>query len=167
MNATPHSLAGFGSMLATKAIVGNETFGSITLELPILLNNPFVIPFYYWFIIGFPLGFVTHLLLDYINESGLTKKEDLKFDIIPSVICYAIAFFTGNFGIFFSGSISGNLPDLIDKKLYLTIFFPNKFKSTRYLHRQKIILNPKPLVTKAIGIVSCIIVITLLFLITS
>lgn len=134
MNATPHTLAGF-------SIVS-------TFE-----NN---------LLVGIPLAIGSHFILDYINENGFTAKDRLCFDIIPSMLCYAFALFFGNFWLFLLGSICGNLPDLIDKKLYLSIFFPKKFKSTNYLHWQKIIINPNAKITKLIGIISFLI---LMFLI--
>tara|TARA_R110002012_G_scaffold3625_1_gene17033 strand:+ start:1736 stop:1960 length:225 start_codon:yes stop_codon:yes gene_type:complete len=46
--------------------------------------------------------------------------------------------------------IGGNLPDLIDKKMYLTILLTN-FKVTNYLHKQKVVFNPKPKITRYLG----------------
>ena len=49
------------------------------------------------------------------------------------------------------GSVFGNLPDLIDKKLYLAIIYPTKFKATIYLHWQKVLYNPAPILVKYQG----------------
>jgi hypothetical protein len=136
MYATPHTLAGF---TIVKAFEDN-------------------------LVIGIPLAIISHLALDYINERGLSEEDRFTFDLIPSLFCYAIALFTGNFWIFLLGSVAGNLPDLIDKKLYLSIFIPSKFKSTHYLHWQKPLLNPHPNVTKTIGPVSAIIITIILLM---
>ena len=126
MNATPHTLAGFTII---------KTFEDNLA-------------------IGIPLAIVSHFVLDYINESGLSKKEQMYYDALPSVLIYTLALFSGNFWLFLLGSICGNLPDLIDKKLYLSIFLPDKFKMTQYLHWQKTLINPTANQTKLIGVVS-------------
>ena len=112
--------------------------------------------------IGIPLAILSHFILDFINERGLTKKDRLHFDIIPSLLCYLIALFSGQFWLFLLGSICGNLFDLIDKKIYLSIFLPNKYKSTKYFHFQKPIIHPTPKTTKLIGLISSLFIITLL-----
>lgn len=134
MNATPHTLAGF-------TIV--TTFQ----------DNLFI---------GVPLAIASHFILDYINESGLSKKERFQFDIIPSLACYLVAIFSGNFWLFLLGSVCGNLPDLIDKKLYLATFFPSKYKLTEYLHWQRPFINPTPTMTMNIGFWSAVIIILML-----
>ena len=128
MYATPHTLAGF-------AIV--KTFE----------DNLFI---------GIPLAIASHLVLDYVNERGLTSEDKFTFDIFPSLFCYFLALFSGEFWLFLLGSIMGNLPDLIDKKLYLSIFYPTKFKATKYLHWQKPIIEPSAETTKKIGLISAI-----------
>ena len=134
MLATPHTLAGFTIVTAFKDNLA----------------------------IGIPLAIASHLILDYINESGLSRKESFQFDALPSIMCYIIAIVTGQFWLFLLGSVCGNLPDLIDKKLYLSIFLPTKFKSTLYLHWQKPIINPNPSVTMGIGFISSVIIIFML-----
>ena len=104
MLATPHTLAGFAVVTAFQDNLA----------------------------IGIPLAISSHLILDYVNESGLSRKESFQFDALPSIICYIIAIASGNFWLFLLGSVCGNLPDLIDKKLYLSIFLPSKFKITSY-----------------------------------
>jgi len=133
MLATPHTLAGFTII---------KTFESNLA-------------------IGIPLAIASHFVLDYINESGLSRKEQMYYDALPSVLIYMLSLFSGNFWLFLLGSVCGNLPDLIDKKLYLSIFFPNKFKSTEYLHWQKTIINPTANQTKLIGVLSFIFLIFL------
>lgn len=132
MNATPHTVIGYSCIKLVGA-------------------NPF----------GFALAFCSHLLLDYVNESkGITNtKERLIYDVLPSFLTLILLYyFRGSYEawLFVLGSVFGNLPDLIDKKLYLTIILPSKYKSTNYLHWQKPIINPSPFVTKIIGFVLCI-----------
>ena len=134
MNALPHTLAGFTII---------KTFESNLA-------------------IGIPLAIASHFLLDYVNESGLTFKEKMYFDALPSLLIYIFALLSGNFWLFLLGSVCGNLPDLIDKKLYLSIFLPNKFKMTNYLHWQKVLINPSANATKLIGVLSFIILLFLL-----
>ena len=134
MLATPHTLAGFAIVTAFQ-------------------DN---------LVIGIPLAIASHLALDYVNESGLSRKESFLFDALPSLICYAIAIITGNFWLFLLGSICGNLPDLIDKKLYLATFFPSKYKLTEYLHWQRPFINPTPTMTMNIGFWSAVIIILML-----
>ena len=133
MLATPHTLAGFTII---------KTFESNLA-------------------IGIPLAIASHFVLDYINETVLSRKEQMYYDALPSVLIYMLSLFSGNFWLFLLGSVCGNLPDLIDKKLYLSIFFPNKFKSTEYLHWQKTIINPTANQTKLIGVLSFIFLIFL------
>ena len=134
MNATPHTLAGITSLIIFKDNLA----------------------------IGCAVATCSHLLLDYINESGLTFKERIYYDALPSLLLFVVSILTGNFMLFLLGNIFGNLPDLIDKKLYLSIFFPAWFKSTLYLHWQKPIINPSPVTTKIIGVISAILIIIIL-----
>lgn len=135
MNATPHTLAGFTIVTAFQ-------------------DN---------LLLGIPLAIGSHFALDFINESGLSKKERFQFDVLPSLLVYLVATLSGQFWLFLLGSICGNLLDIIDKKLYLATFFPSKYKSTHYFHlKSKPLINPKPEITMAIGFVSAIILILML-----
>lgn len=135
MNATPHTLAGF-----TIVTVFQDNL-----------------------LLGIPLAIGSHFVLDFINESGLSKKERFQFDILPSLLCYLFAIFSGHFWLFLLGSVCGNLFDLIDKKLYLATFYPNKYKYTFYFHsKKKPLINPKPEITMGIGFLSAVIIILML-----
>ena len=135
MNATPHTLAGFTIVTAFK-------------------DN---------LLLGVPLAISSHFVLDFINESGLSKKERFKFDILPSFLCYLFAIFSSQFWLFLLGSVCGNLFDLIDKKLYLATFLPKKYKYTYYFHlKRKPLINPKPEITMSIGFISAVIIILML-----
>ena len=140
MNATPHTVIGY-SMIKLAG------------------GNPF----------GWLLAFVSHLLADYIGESGgiKTPKQRIIFDIVPTIILFIASYFYGGLyevWLVLLGCIFGNLPDLIDKKLYLAIIYPTKFKASLYLHWQKVLYNPKPIVVKYQGIamVSFVLIIYLL-----
>ena len=113
--------------------------------------------------IGIPLAIFSHFILDFIDEKGLTSKDRLYFDLTPGLICFVLAIITGNFWLLLLGSICGNLFDLIDKKLYLAIFIPSKFKPTYYFHKHKQIIFPSAKMTKVIGWISTIIIGIILF----
>jgi len=86
---------------------------------------------------------------------------------LPTIILFIASYFYGGLyevWLVLLGCIFGNLPDLIDKKLYLAIIYPTKFKATIYLHWQKVIYNPAPIVVKYQGIamVSFVLIIYLL-----
>ena len=134
MNATPHTLAG---IIAIKLASANIYVGCV-------------------------LAVLTHFGLDYINEAGFQKKDRTFFDMIPLIICFCFSIYTGNIMLFLQGWFFGNLPDIIDKKAYLSIFFPSKFKSSNYLHWQKPLINPKVNTTRLIGIVSMIIILLII-----
>jgi hypothetical protein len=129
MNATPHTALGYTS-------------------LKLIGVNP----------IGCVIAVITHFIFDYVGEKGIVSTKDrVIYDFLPTVISFIVVYFTSGIsevGVLLLGSILGNLPDLIDKKLYLTIFFPSKFKMTNYLHWQKTIINPTEKQTKIIGYVS-------------
>jgi hypothetical protein len=133
LNATPHTL---GGMLAIKLASANIYLGCI-------------------------LAVCTHLGLDYINEAGFRRKDQIFYDALPLFILSIVSAYTGDLTWFIQGWFFGNLPDIIDKKAYFTIFFPKKFKSTEYLHWQKPIINPKVNTTRFIGVASMVIAIVL------
>lgn len=132
MNATPHTVLGYAAV------------ATLYVENPLTL------------FIGFYVAFISHLILDYIGESNgiKTTNQRLYLDVLPTLVLASICGIVGGWtelGLFIVGSIGGNLPDLIDKKLYLSIIYPNKYKSTEYLHWQKPIINPPGWFTKSIG----------------
>ena len=134
MNATPHTLAGI-------------------IAIKLAYTNIYV---------GCALAVLSHLGLDYINEAGFQKKDRTIFDMIPLIICFGVSIYTGNVMLFVQGWFFGNLPDIIDKKAYLSIFLPSKFKSTEFLHWQTPLINPKVNTTRIIGIISMIIIILII-----
>ena len=134
MNTTPHTLAGYTS-------------------LKLIGVNP----------IGCVVAVITHFVFDYVGEKGIVSVKDrVIYDVLPTAIAFIVVYFTGGItdvGILLIGSILGNLPDLIDKKLYLTILFPNKFKNTEYLHWQKVKFHPTEKQTKLIGVLASMLII--------
>jgi hypothetical protein len=102
MNATPHTTLGYTSL----KLIGVNPLGCLVA-------------------IG------THFLADYIGERGLyTDKQRIIYDVLPTLIAFVFAYFFGGENevwLLLLGSVLGNLPDLIDKKLYLSIFLPKKF----------------------------------------
>ena len=127
MNATPHTVIGYSVI----KLVGGNPLGCL-------------------------LAFVSHLLVDYIGEAKgiVTTKQRIVFDVIPTIILFISAYLFGGTNevwLVFLGSLFGNMPDLIDKKMYLTILFPTKFKVTNYLHKQKLVFTPKPSITRNLG----------------
>ena len=127
MNATPHTVIGYSIL----KLVGGNPLGCL-------------------------LASISHLLADYIGESGGIKnnKQRVIFDILPTIILFAASYFYGGTHeawLVVLASIFGNLPDLIDKKLYLAILYPTKFKASHYLHWQKVLYNPKPIIVKYQG----------------
>lgn len=134
MQSIPHTLAGIVSLV-------------ICSEYPVL--GAFV-----------ATGF--HALLDKVNEQGFKMKDQVIFDIIPTIICFLVSIYTKDFWIFFKGWAFGNLFDIYDKKGYLTILFPDKFKSTERFHWGKPFIHPHVNVTRLIGIVSMILILIIL-----
>lgn len=101
--------------------------------------------------IGIPLAIMSHFVLDFIDEKGLSEEERAYFDIAPSLSLMLMFWYFDIYWWFVLGSVLGNLFDLIDKKLYLSVFFPKKFKSTKYFHYQKQLIFPPTFVTKWLG----------------
>lgn len=89
----------------------------------------------YW--IGITLAIVSHWFLDFLKEKGMTKKEAIIYDVVPGIPYFLMALFSGYFWLFMFSWLAGNLLDLIDKKMYLVIFFPKKYKPTYYFHKHK------------------------------
>jgi hypothetical protein len=134
MYATPHMAAGFSIILAFKDNLA----------------------------IGIPLAIASHFILDFVDERGVPRKQAVYTDLLPALLCFIVSLFTGHFWLLFLGNICGNLFDLIDKKLYLAMFIPSKFKATKYFHFQKQIIFPSAKFTKAIGWISALAICSLL-----
>lgn len=70
-------------------------------------------------ITGSILAFVSHFLLDYLGETGYgTDKFFLQLELSHLLAFGTLGFLSGHFWAFFLGWFWGNLPDLIDKRLF-------------------------------------------------
>ena len=107
--------------------------------------------------IGLPIAVASHYYMDFLKEGHL-GKDVFKYDIVPSWFYYGLAFISGYFWLFFFSWIAGNLLDIIDKKGYLAIFFPKKFKASHYFHTQKKGIPFTVRQTKSISIFSSIVI---------
>ena len=83
------------------------------------------------FAIGIPLAIASHYVLDFLFEKGLSKDEVITYDVLPSLIYVLLALFSGHFWLAMFSWWAGNLFDLIDKKLYLTIYSQILFKKLK------------------------------------
>ncbi len=65
------------------------------------------------------LSFVTHFLADYLGETGYgTDKFFLQLELSHLLAFGVLGFLSGHFWLYFLGWFWGNLPDLIDKRLF-------------------------------------------------
>jgi hypothetical protein len=180
MNATPHTV--------TSYVITRTIFYSI------FTGNIF--SFFGGLIASAIASFVSHIALDVVNESdGIkTTKQRIWLDIVPTIflgifslifgayfgseifsslginIDYKVAASFGmiiEFILFLNGSFFGNLPDIIDKKGYLSNYDKNRYPYTFYFHiKGKPPINPSGQFTRSIGwvmVISCIILMTILF----
>jgi len=138
MYSNPHATTGLAITTATYVITQDESLA---------------------FAIGIPLAIASHYFLDYLIESHLSKKEIILYDIVPSLIYFVLALLSGHFWLMMASWVAGTLLDLIDKKLGLTVLFPKKFKTLRFLHNQKNGIRFTLKQTKIASVVSTIITI--------
>ncbi|TVZ55586.1 hypothetical protein OD91_0841 [Lutibacter sp. Hel_I_33_5] len=116
------------------------------------------------YLVGGIAAFMSHYFVDYLGEAGLKKSELFKFDVLPNIVILLIGFVSGNFWLFLVGSTMGNLMDIIDKKFYLSIFYPKKYPATYFFHTQTPIIKFTEKQTKIAAFVSILICITLIFI---
>lgn len=91
-------------------------------------------------ILGSFLAFLSHDPVDRLGEKGYpSMKITLLYEVIPFLITMLLGFYDGNFWLYLLWYTSGNVMDLIDKKLYLSVFFPKKFPATYHFkcHRRR------------------------------
>jgi len=100
MYSNVHGVIGTSLMLGTYAITKDETLT---------------------YLIGMPLAFLSHDLLDRLGEKGYGAKT-LIYEAVPFVLFIALAFISHIPTIYFAGWFCGNTMDLIDKKLYIGIY---------------------------------------------
>jgi len=66
------------------------------------------------------VAFVSHFVADYLGESGYgTNKLFLQLELSHLLAFGVLGFLSGHFWMYFLGWFWGNLPDLIDKRLFL------------------------------------------------
>ena len=138
MYSIPHAATGLSIMTTVYALTQNETLA---------------------YAVGMPLAIISHYFLDFLFESNLSKKEVLIFEGVSSVIYVILAIFSGHFWFMICSLVAGNFLDWIDKKLYLTIFFPKKFKPTFYFHKHKNGIKFTLNQTKLASVISTVIII--------
>lgn len=115
------------------------------------------------FVGGF-LATISHWFFDFIGEAGLTKYQVLIHEVGSFILFFFLGFLSGNLTLFITAWIGGNFMDLVDKKMYLTVFFPKKFNPTYYFHKQKPLIRLTNKQTVVASIVSNVVII-LIFLI--
>lgn len=80
-------------------------------------------------IISTPFEIFSHWCVDFLFEANLTKKENNLFEGIGGLLALLPFFFIGGYSILFwvvfylKAWVTGNLLDIIDKKLYIAIFY--------------------------------------------
>jgi hypothetical protein len=78
--------------------------------------------------LGMAIAFLLHNPTDYLGEKGYgSMKITLIYEIVPYIIFWTCAYFSGIWYLYILGWIAGNGMDLWDKKLYLSVFLPKKF----------------------------------------
>ena len=117
MYSAVHGAIGVSIVVATYALTGNETIAMA---------------------FGGVLAFLSHDPTDRLGEKGL-GKDSWKYELPTFVIAMLGGLFTGHFWMFWIGFTAANLMDIWDKKMYLSIIFPSKFKSSHDFpcHRRK------------------------------
>lgn len=90
--------------------------------------------------IGGWFAFLSHDPLDRLGEKSYGgMRKTVVFEAIPLAIFAYCAWLSGIPWLFAAGWIAGNGMDLIDKKLYLAMFFSKRFKVLDWFacHRRK------------------------------
>lgn len=102
----------------------------------------------------------SHFLLDLVGE-----KYNVKTMLILEIIFHSLFLYLGYslnmFWIFVLGAVLGNLPDVIDKKCYLSFYDLKKYPYTFYLHFVPLLFS---LTKRQTTIVTIINIITILIL---
>lgn len=120
-------------------------------------------------LVGGSLSFLAHDPTDRLGEEGFKSVKLMLFHELP---CYFLmilgGLITDNLFLFLFGYISGNGIDLIDKKLYLSVLYPNKYRETKIFkcHKRNPNIQLTLKQTKIASWISCllIIIITLIFI---
>lgn len=89
---------------------------------------------------GSVLAFLAHDPTDRLGEKAFSSmKETLLFELPPYFVMLFFGWYCESLLMFVVAYIAGNGIDLIDKRLYLSVFFPKKYPATKYFrcHRRK------------------------------
>lgn len=84
------------------------------------------------------VAFLLHDPTDRLGEHGLGKYF-LAWEVVPFAAMMFLGWKVECFWLYLAWYTSGNIMDLVDKKLYLSILFPSKFKPTYHFrcHRRE------------------------------
>lgn len=134
---------------------------SITNVSTSLLTDPLGL------MVGLPLAFIVHDPTDRLGEGNYgSLKRTLILETVPFIALMITALAFDVFWISLLGYVLGNGIDLIDKKMYLSVLFPNKFKATKYFncHRREPDIQLTTKQTKSLILVFYLVfVVTMLF----
>ncbi len=104
-------------------VLVNQTVFSITKDIGVS------------YVVGNSINVPLHIVLDLIGENNYGGKKAM---IMAEVFCFILSMYCiyndHNSLLLFSGWFFSNLPDIIDKKMYFSILFPDRFKYTYYFH---------------------------------
>jgi hypothetical protein len=98
----------------------------------------------------------SHLFVDQLNEKPYGDKTvSVVWEAIPLCIFAACAYLSGVPWVFAFGWIAGNLMDIIDKKLYLAMFF-DSVKPWNIFHKWKPAIDLDLPTTQLYAFMSCV-----------
>lgn len=112
-------------------------------------------------VVSLPLAAVSHFAVDTLNEKpygNLTVSA--MWEAVPLAIFVVCAYLSGMPWLFLAGWVAGNLFDIIDKKLYLAMFF-KKIKPWFFFHTVPPTINLDLKTTKLYAILSVLVYIAL------
>ena len=84
MQSIPHTLAG-------------------VLSISICAKHP---------VLGALIATGSHALLDKVGETGFAMKDQILFDILPTILCFLFAIYTNDLWVFLKGWFFGNFFDI-------------------------------------------------------
>jgi len=138
-----HSAVGIGIVLSGYLLAGPP--GAVVFSIP---------------------AFASHDLLDRVGESSYGGLSNTAKWEAPAMIATGIAsIFSGLWGVYLLGVVSGNLMDIIDKRFYLSSLAPDVYppKKTFNCHRRSPNIETSLRTTKVISLLSATaIILTLL-----
>ncbi len=118
MYSNVHGVVGTSLVLAAHQITGDTTAAIV------------------W---GGAAAFISHDVLDSLGEKSYGNLEtSIRWELYPLWIFAMAAVWSGHWWLYAVGWIAGNGMDLIDKRMYLSIFWPDRFPFGKYFacHRR-------------------------------